>query len=642
MSASASLNPTSAVWIPPQTVSGSSTTSEQSSGSSGHDTSGPSFSEKAHSNTTSFSESLDGSVPFNLLSQTLRQGAKAEESLGNTIEAQRDQAQAGQLPPGLGHGNLFTPASPASNQTGIGITPFVRAGNAFSPACTGLPASQSYQSFASVLSPIPRGRADSYSFGGGGLMGSEHGRLGTFTEPRNYAPRTCGRSLSISKKPPPRFDLSGVVAVQGPDIHQSVEQASQNSVVPLFGHHSSLSQTQLQSLPSSQLLQLTATENGLPTIQSALQPENFPFLEGARQSVAVNHGVVKLRNIPFATKRSEVIAFLGRNSKILNDSDEPVHIIMERVTSKTMDAYVEFTTLDDANKAVEKHHQNSLNGRVSRLGDRPVDVELSSQESLMRDLFPLARGIVWNGVTPNFKPFNHDEPWENFKGFVSEEEMVMLVKHVEVPHRSPFSKDCPQRPYECLISTLKKFPWYATDRITISQRHAAFAATCGLLRLLERSIEKQDDPVNLNAQLLRRLATAGMKCPGFTPLMKDDIAYLAGLCDVEEGAYNQPRFACSWRHQYSMSPKPGVPCDVLEWYIAVIREQTQRDMLTRQHSERTILQERSLETDMYWGYFWAELGYSFGPAFDHMTLSQAAHAEFSAVERILARALPCG
>lgn len=137
-----------------------------------------------------------------------------------------------------------------------------------------------------------------------------------------------------------------------------------------------------------------------------------------------------------------MIAFLGRNSKILNDSDEPVHIIMERVTSKTMDAYVEFLSLDDANKAVEKHHQHALNGRVGRLGDRPVDVELSSQESLMRDLFPLARGIVWNGVTPNFKPFNHHQPWENFKGFVSEEEMVMLVKHVEVPHRVSLSFRC--------------------------------------------------------------------------------------------------------------------------------------------------------------------------------------------------------
>lgn len=133
-----------------------------------------------------------------------------------------------------------------------------------------------------------------------------------------------------------------------------------------------------------------------------------------------------------------MIAFLGRNSKILNDIDEPVHIIMERVTSKTMDAYVEFTTLEDAMKAVERHHQNLVNGRLSRLGDRPVDMELSSQACLMKDLFPLASGLVWDGVTPEFKPHNPTDPWENFKGFISEEEMTMLVKHVEVPHRVRF------------------------------------------------------------------------------------------------------------------------------------------------------------------------------------------------------------
>ncbi|KAG6002397.1 hypothetical protein E4U21_003128 [Claviceps maximensis] len=608
---SAPLNPHSAVWVP-QEVTRSSTTSEKSSESSGHDTSSLNVSENTRSITTSFSGSLDDSVAFNLLSQALRQGAKAEESPEDTKESGRIS----------GRSNFFTPIPQPIKQIGTGTT--------------GLPSSQSYQSVAALDSPISRRRTDS-CHDHDNPTSPEHRRLGTFTEPRNYAPRTSGRPLSVSKDPPPKFNLSQST---GP-IH-FVEQAFQTpEVVPFVGHQYSLSQDQqLQNLRSSHLNQLTATESGLPTLQTALQPEYFPFLEGARQSVAANHGVVKLGNIPFATKRSEVIAFLGRNSKILNDSDEPVHIIMDRVTSKTMDAYVEFLSLDDANKAVEKHHQHSLNGRVSRLGDRPVDVELSSQESLMRDLFPQAKGIVWNGVTPNFKPFHPEWLWENFKGFVSEEEMVMLVKHVEVPHRSPFSRDCPQRPYECLISTLKKFPWYATDRITISQRHAAFSATCELMRLLGRSIQKQDDPVNLNNQLLGRLIAAAMKCPGFTPLMKDDIAFIAGISETEQRAFHQPRFASSWRHQYSISPKPGIPYDVLEWYIAVIREQTQRDMLTRQHSERTRLQEKSTETDMYWGYFWAELDYSFGPDFDQMTLSQAANAEFSAIERILKRALP--
>ncbi|KAG5940257.1 hypothetical protein E4U53_007623 [Claviceps sorghi] len=620
MSLSAPLNPHSAVWVP-QGVSGSSTTSEQSSASSGQDASGLNVSEHPRSTATSFSGSLDDS-----------DGAKPHAAKLNS----ESNAEAGHT---LGHGNFFTPVSQAAKQTGSDTASGVFGDSAFSPAGPGLPASHSYQSVATLVSPASHGRADS-CYGSDNPLSPEHRRLGTFTEPRNYAPRTSGRPLSVSKEPPPKFDLSGAGTGPSPATIESHEQAFQNSVVVTYaGNPCSPSPKQLQSPRSSHLERLTATENGLPTLQTALQPENFPFLEGARQSVAVNYGVVKLRNIPFATKRSEVIAFLGRNSKILNDSDEPVHIIMERVTSKTMDAYVEFLSLEDANKAVEKHHQNVLNGRVSRLGDRPVDVELSNQESLMRDLFPLARGVEWTGVTPKFKPFNHNEPWENFKGFVSEEEMVMLVKHVEVPHRSPFSRDCPQRPYECLISTLKKFPWYATDRITISQRRAAFAATCELMRLLARSIQKKDDLINLNNQLLYRLISAAMKCPGFTPLMKDDIALIAGLSETEQREFNQPRFASSWRHQYSISPKPGIPYDVLEWYIALIREQTQRDMVELPHSKRTILEEKSTDTDMYWGYFWAEVNYSFGPAFDHMTLSQAAHAEFSAIERILVRAL---
>lgn len=43
---------------------------------------------------------------------------------------------------------------------------------------------------------------------------------------------------------------------------------------------------------------------------------------------------------------------------------------------------------------------------------------------------------------------------------------------------------------------------------------------------------------------------------------------------------------------------------------------------------------------MYWGYFWDEVAYVQGPEFDNLTLAQCAHAELSAVEKILSRALP--
>lgn len=130
--------------------------------------------------------------------------------------------------------------------------------------------------------------------------------------------------------------------------------------------------------------------------------------------------------------------------------------------------------------------------------------------------------------------------------------------------QSPYSKDCPQRPYECLISTLKKFPWYATDCITMSQRHAVYIGTERLLSVLSDKVSRGVDPVNLGAQLQTRLVNAALACPGFTPLMKDNISWLLNISEADQRFFGQPLFAHSWRHQYSLAPKPGIPLDVIE------------------------------------------------------------------------------
>ncbi|KAG9254121.1 uncharacterized protein F5Z01DRAFT_674437 [Emericellopsis atlantica] len=507
-----------------------------------------------------------------------------------------------------------------------------------------IPQSQSFTGFtmlgSSEQSPQRQGMDH-------GLVQSPEGSLiSTMTEPKNYAPRTNGHL--ITQEPPPKFNL-GVVPYNKDSVDNELGSSDNNtnSQDPFAATAAALANPLHMALTpavkrSDKLNELLNCPGGRPSFDVAMHPDNFPFTESCRTGKAINHGVVKIRNIPFSTKRAEVIAFLGRNSKILNDADEPVHIIMERVTSKTMDAYVEFCTLEDAMRAVERHISNITNSRPSRLGDRAVDVELSSQGSLMRDLFPLATGVIWDGATPEFKPYNAHEPWENFKGFITEEEMIMLVKHVEVPHRSPFSKECPQRPYECLISTLKKFPWSFMDRVTISQRRALFRATCELLRLLTRSLQKGDDVVNLTVQLYRRLTKAAMSCPGFTPLMKDDIAWLANVTESDLPKYNLPPLPGTWRHQYALAAKVNAQPDVINWYISIIRDQSHKDMMTLSIQERNNLQEKAADTDMTWGYFWNELGYErfMGPGFDQMTLGQAAYAELSAIERILYRALP--
>lgn len=159
------------------------------------------------------------------------------------------------------------------------------------------------------------------------------------------------------------------------------------------------------------------------------------------------------------------------------------------------------------------------------------------------------------------------------------------MKHVEVPQRvsenpivcpslrqladsvlpqSPFSRDCPQRPFECMISTLRKLPWYKTDCITIKQRYSVYSACIQLIRLLQHAIKEKKNEDHLTAQLLKRLWTSAMLCHGFTVTMRDNIAYQAEIPEDRLREFNMPRFANMWVHAYTLCPKPGTPLDVLE------------------------------------------------------------------------------
>lgn len=85
-----------------------------------------------------------------------------------------------------------------------------------------------------------------------------------------------------------------------------------------------------------------------------------------------------------------MLAFLGRNARIVSEHDnEPVHIIMERVTSKTLDCYVEFVNFNEAVAAVNRFETNRSGGRGGRLGQRHVEVEL-------------ARYVVFVGLFPKY------------------------------------------------------------------------------------------------------------------------------------------------------------------------------------------------------------------------------------------------
>ena len=127
------------------------------------------------------------------------------------------------------------------------------------------------------------------------------------------------------------------------------------------------------------------------------------------------------------------MAFLGPHAKVITpDLGPAIHIIMDRPTGKTMDCYVEFFSTPDARAA-----SNSLNLRprnMVRINDRVVDVATSSQAELLKELFPKAKNVSWEGGMPTIQATK--EVYDTgFKTFMSAEEMGLLVRHAEQPHR---------------------------------------------------------------------------------------------------------------------------------------------------------------------------------------------------------------
>lgn len=193
-----------------------------------------------------------------------------------------------------------------------------------------------------------------------------------------------------------------------------------------------------------------------------------------------------------------------------------------------------------------------------------------------------------------------------------------------------------------MISTIKKLPWYMADRITLRQRHAIYEATFKLVELLKQALQRdrRNHETVINSQLLKRLVTAAMLCPGFSVVQKDNIAALADIDFERTRMFNQPRFAEHWVHLHGICPRPGTPLDVLEWYIAVVREETTRYVQRKHLNERNEILRTACYTSLYFGFIWYELGLPTGKDLDNLTLRQAAQCELAVIERALRRVFP--
>ena len=113
------------------------------------------------------------------------------------------------------------------------------------------------------------------------------------------------------------------------------------------------------------------------------------------------------------------------------------------------------------------------------------------------------------------------------------------------------------------ITNSQQFPWYMVDYITIEDRNLLHHTTRRMLEILVERVVNDDDSVNLNNMLVKRVWRAALTCPGFTPCMKDDIVFIAGLGDRTAIDFGLAPHASFWNKLWTIGPKADAPVDVL-------------------------------------------------------------------------------
>ena len=237
--------------------------------------------------------------------------------------------------------------------------------------------------------------------------------------------------------------------------------------------------------------------------------------------------------VPYSITKDEVHQLLFRHGspRQPHREDVVVHVIMERSTAKTMDCFVEVRDKTSVVMTLQRHEHAIAHGRHQKVGPRHIGIELSDQDELLTNLFRRAKCIAWSQGVPVVVA--NDDPYSSgFNGFVTREEMLGLLRHAEMPQRSPFAVKCVYRTFECMISTLGKFPWFAHELYTLNDRQMLFDAYIGQLAVLVFKVA-EEQTVGLNNKLLGDFVRAGLKCPGFGPRMKAAIVDVANHCPAD-------------------------------------------------------------------------------------------------------------
>ncbi|KAL8871674.1 MAG: hypothetical protein Q9174_002544 [Haloplaca sp. 1 TL-2023] len=226
-----------------------------------------------------------------------------------------------------------------------------------------------------------------------------------------------------------------------------------------------------------------------------------------------------------------------------------------------MDCFVEFFSHGDAQASFNKCMSR---GPGLRLGDRIVHVSMTTQDELLSEMFPRAKNCTWENGCPVI--LESDEAYNTgFKTFLTNEELLQMVTHAEKPHRK-----CLQRPYECMISTLAKFPWFAVDYYTLKTRDEIFRQSMKLIELLAKSLGRQysDMQPHLTESLLVELVYAALNAPAFSEQQRWQLCQAAGPVVP---SIRMSELAQYWPFEV-LGRKAGMDEDLVRYYADLLKK----------------------------------------------------------------------
>lgn len=197
----------------------------------------------------------------------------------------------------------------------------------------------------------------------------------------------------------------------------------------------------------------------------------------------------------------QIVEFLGKNTRLALYTSvcSPVHFVLDRTSGKTQsDIFIEIMTLGDAERFAQRKTDKSL-------GARTVTVELVSSKEMLSAIFPRCRNGFW----------------------LTAEEIQNVLTHAKT-FKSPYTRKCPQRPFENFISILALFPWANKAVYAESQVGLLYMGYTSLVAILQWHIRKGKIP-GLDFALMHRLVIAGTNLTDFTVEQKKAVCSAVGF-----------------------------------------------------------------------------------------------------------------